>query len=189
MRITSVAHVAGQSGIHLKPAGAIRILKVATGTGGLRPRPRSLECWSSRGPGLCPTSATGCARASPLRSKPMSETRAICVGTLVLLGGCVGGYKPDLNSPDPAARIRAIRQVTEKHDSRAIPLLVDRLEDEDEAVRFYAIAALTRMTGTDMGYKYYQPAYERLPAVRRWRRYVRERNDKATSTQTARSGQ
>lgn len=128
-----------------------------------------------------------CERGSAVRQS-VSKSKTIRGGAaLLLLGGCVAGYRPALDSPDPAARIRAIRQVTAKQDHNAIPLLVDRLEDEDEAVRFYAIGALSRMTGTDMGYKYYQPRRERLPAVRRWRQYVRQRSRKVSSTQTASS--
>ena len=116
----------------------------------------------------------------------MNGIQTMCVMAVLLSAGCVAGYRTDLNSPDPAARIRAIRHVVETGDQGALPLLVDRLEDEDEGVRFYAIAALTRITETDMGYKYYKPARERLPAVKRWRDYVRERAAPA-STQAASS--
>jgi hypothetical protein len=115
----------------------------------------------------------------------MNVATRFLLGLVVLTGGCIAGYPPAIDSPDPAARIRAIRQVTEKHDRTAVPLLVDRLEDEDEAVRFYAIGALVKLTGTDRGYKYYKPARERLPAVRRWRRYVREEAPSTPTTKTA----
>ncbi len=115
----------------------------------------------------------------------MSGGKRACVGVVLLVSGCVGGFRPALHSPDPAARIRAIRQAAENGDRAVLPLLVDRLEDEDEAVRFYAIAALTRMTGTDMGYKYYKPFPERLAAVKRWRHYAREQATAGASTQTA----
>lgn len=115
----------------------------------------------------------------------MSRMAVICVLGVPILSGCVGGYKPDLNSPDPAARIRAIRQTTERAERTSIPLLVDRLEDEDEAVRFYAINALIRLTGRDMGYKYYKSAHERLAAVKRWRRYVRQESSAGATTQAA----
>ena len=118
----------------------------------------------------------------------MSDLKILSTGFVVLLSGCAGGFPPDLHSPDPAARIRAMRQVAEQEDKTAVPLLVDRLEDEDEAVRFYAIAALFRMTGTDMGYKYYKPLRERLPAVKRWRQYVRRRAKAEPSTQAAAFG-
>jgi len=104
---------------------------------------------------------------------------------VLALGGCVAGYPPELASPDPAARIRAIRQIAEKRDPRAVPLLVDRLEDEDEAVRFYAIAALVRITGTDRGYKYYRTESERLEAVRRWRGHVQGLSAAGPTTQEA----
>jgi hypothetical protein len=91
---------------------------------------------------------------------------------VLLLGGCIAGYRPALSSPDPAARIRAIRQGVEKQDRGAVPLLVNRLEDEDEAVRFYAITALVKMTGSDQGYRFYAPESERREAVKRWRRHI-----------------
>jgi hypothetical protein len=106
------------------------------------------------------------------------------VWSVLLLGGCVAGYKPALTSPDPAARIRAIRQVVEKQDRGAVPLLVNRLEDEDEAVRFYAITALVKMTGSDLGYRFYAPEAERLEAVKRWRRHI-EAGPAAPTTMSA----
>lgn len=61
-----------------------------------------------------------------------------------------------------------------------MPLLVDRLEDEDEAVRFFAIIALDKITGERLGYDYAQPAAERAKAVERWREYV-QRGQHASS--------
>lgn len=51
-------------------------------------------------------------------------------------------------------------------------MLVARLEDEDDAVRFFAILALDRMTGTRLGYSYHAPEDQRLRAVQAWRRYL-----------------
>jgi hypothetical protein len=51
---------------------------------------------------------------------------------------------------------------------------VDRLEDEDAAVRFFAIIALERITGRRFGYEYSQPSRERAAAIVRWRDYVRK---------------
>ena len=48
-------------------------------------------------------------------------------------------------------------------------VLVDLLEDDDQAVRFYAIGSLRRITGTDCGYDFKTNAYCRLEAIRRWR--------------------
>lgn len=81
-------------------------------------------------------------------------------------------YPAALNAERPNDRVAAIRHATEIRDRSAIPLLVDRLEDEDEAVRFYAILALERLTGTRMGYEYHAPEAQRLRAVQRWRQHT-----------------
>jgi len=60
-------------------------------------------------------------------------------------------------------------------DEKAVALLVDRLEDEDEGVRFYAILALDRITGERFGYDYAAPIDQRAEAVDRWREYARTR--------------
>ena len=91
--------------------------------------------------------------------------------------GCrlgVARYPEALTARDPKLRIRAIRAAGQRRDVQAIPLLIDRLEDEDEAVRFYAIQALRQITGSALGYLYYKPASHRGQAVDRWRRYVRD---------------
>ncbi|MCH7812640.1 MAG: hypothetical protein IID40_01335 [Planctomycetes bacterium] len=53
--------------------------------------------------------------------------------------------------------------------------MVDRLDDEDAAVRFYAVAALARLTGRRFGYRAFDPAERRRVAVDRWRLYLRDR--------------
>lgn len=68
-----------------------------------------------------------------------------------------------------------MRDATERGDPQAIPVLVDRLEDEDPAVRFFAVLALERLTGTRMGFQAGAAAEERRLAVARWRRYVLDR--------------
>lgn len=80
-----------------------------------------------------------------------------------------------IQSPDPDARVLAIVKAGQRRDVRTVPLLVDRLEDEDEAVRLYAILALDKITGRRLGYDYAGPAGERAKAVARWRRFARDR--------------
>ncbi len=97
----------------------------------------------------------------------------LCVLTLV---GCQGSRGlAGIQSADPRERSLAIREAAEAKDARAIPLLVDRLEDEDDGVRFYAILGLERITGERFGYHYSKPARERAGAVERWRAYVEGR--------------
>ena len=86
-----------------------------------------------------------------------------------------------MNSRDPGERIHAIVEAGEQGRQEAVPLLVDRLEDEDEAVRFFAIQSLERITGESRGYRYYDPPGLRARAVRRWRSWVQARAGAATS--------
>lgn len=94
---------------------------------------------------------------------------------LIALAGCasVGPYRARISSEEPAERILGIREAAQSRDWGAVPLIVDRLEDEDEAVRFYAILALERITGERFGYDYAQPSFERAASVSRWRSYIK----------------
>lgn len=88
-----------------------------------------------------------------------------------------------LESADPSKRMLAIVELAELNgqtphrdepgaSGSIIPLLVDRLEDEDEGVRFFAIVALQKLTGTRLGYRYRDSVHLRRYAVQRWRRYT-----------------
>ena len=100
--------------------------------------------------------------------------RLVALTGLLGVAGCrLGADARGLQSADPRQRARAVVAAGERRDAGPVPLLVDRLEDEDPAVRFYAIQALRKITGKDLGYAYYAPADERALAVRRWRAAVR----------------
>jgi hypothetical protein len=122
----------------------------------------------------------------PVRGAAVLASALGC-GAVVLLGCQLGRPKPGggLGSADPIERVEAIIAAGEARDVSAVPLLVDRLEDEDEAVRFYAIQALTRITGQDMGYRCYEPSWERARAVRRWRGFVERRAASGPATRPA----
>lgn len=106
----------------------------------------------------------------------MTRCRGHAVGLLIVVAGCAsgGGTQPvSLEASDPSDRIRAIVAATDQGEGdlrSTVAALVDRLEDEDEAVRFYAIAGLDRLTGQRWGYRAYDPAPRRRVAVERWRR-------------------
>lgn len=89
--------------------------------------------------------------------------------------GCAGSVRDQIQSPDPAARVRAIIKATQWCDRKAIPLIVDRLEDEDEAVRTMANMALKKLTGQDFGYRAYDSIARRQRSVATWRQWLRER--------------
>ena len=71
------------------------------------------------------------------------------------------------------ARIMAVKWAGDNQVSQAVPLLVDHLENEDKALRFHAIQALTRITGHDCGYDYKASAGSRAQAVACWRDYLK----------------
>lgn len=96
--------------------------------------------------------------------------------TIVVLGGCSPfGRKfdlSDLQSQDPRVRIMAIKWAGDNEVWAAVPHVVDSLQSEDQAVRFYAIEALRRITGADHGYDYKAAPHERAAAVKRWREFL-----------------
>ncbi|MCP4247263.1 MAG: hypothetical protein GY778_09470 [bacterium] len=103
-------------------------------------------------------------------------------GLAVWIGGCgpsLAARPVRFESSDPADRIRAIRQFADEpagtSRSTATVALVDRLDDEDAAVRFYALAALARLTGRRFGYRPFDPPEIRRIAVDRWRVYLGDR--------------
>jgi hypothetical protein len=93
---------------------------------------------------------------------------------VVTLSSCSPVVRPNLNSADPQARINAIVQVANARDPQAVPLLVGLLDDDDGAVRFYAVLALEKITGTRRGYDYAAPAWRRAVAVQRWRDWLEQ---------------
>jgi HEAT repeat protein len=103
---------------------------------------------------------------------------AALVGALLVSGqGCApprARYPQALQSDRTDQRIWAIRRAAENQDRSVVGILVERLDDEDEAVRFYAILALERITGTRLGYRYGAPERERRQAILAWGRYLRQ---------------
>ena len=79
----------------------------------------------------------------------------------------------DLDSPNPAVRIMAIKWAGDNKVSSAIPRLVDLLHDEDTSVRFFAIEALRRITGTNNAYDYKAGPQLRAEAVERSREFIK----------------
>ena len=118
------------------------------------------------------------------RSSGMSRLWPILAGTTWLtLAGCAAPptpYPQALISERPAERIAAIKHAAEIGDKSVVTILVQRLEDPDEAVRFFAIIALEKLTGERFGYQYYDSQVERARAVERWRRYLQEHRPTAS---------
>lgn len=95
-----------------------------------------------------------------------------CLLACVLAGPLAGCADPDsavgFNEPSPAARIRAIRQAARTDDGAAIAPLINLLESDDPAERYFAIETLREITGKTFGYEFTAGRAERQPAVREW---------------------
>jgi HEAT repeat protein len=106
--------------------------------------------------------------------------RAVLCKCLILAAmataGCNGATEQSilcgLEGECPSERSAACLAAGQRGDESALPLLVERLEDPAADVRFFAIAALRRMTGQTLGYHYYDKPEERLAAVQRWRQWL-----------------
>lgn len=85
----------------------------------------------------------------------------------------------------PLERAMGAKAAGESNDRGAVPALVDRLDDEDAAVRMYSILALERITGTRLGYDYAARREQRLAAIRQWRYAIRTGELAVATTQPA----
>jgi|SRR5579872_2966039 len=103
----------------------------------------------------------------------MNWKAGIVILAVTLVGGC---YSPDpksIHSSSAASAIPAIKTAAATNDRKAIPRLVEALDDHDPAIRFAAIAALKKMTGQDFDYRYYDGEWDRRLAVQRWRDWLK----------------
>ncbi len=94
----------------------------------------------------------------------------LCSAVSIALGGCAGG-ETSFDSPESAARLRAIHQAAADDDRNSIPKLIEMLESDDPAVRVLSIRTLESMTGQTLGYDATAPSFERTPAVDRWQQW------------------
>ena len=114
-----------------------------------------------------------------LVSAPDPKSRCVPITILIIMlsGGCLRTERPVspayLENPDPVVKIRAIKWAGENKDAQAVPKLLELSQDEDQAVRFYAIIALRNITQTDLDFDYRADARRRAEAVNRWeKRFV-----------------
>jgi hypothetical protein len=97
-------------------------------------------------------------------------------------------YPKSLLSARTEERIAAIKYAGKTEDHSVVGILVQALEEEDPAVRFFASRSLQKITGKNFGYKYYASDRERARAVKRWRRYLR-RHKKTKANNNGKTGQ
>src|SRR5437588_9017103 len=94
---------------------------------------------------------------------------------LGLTAGCFSHAPYKIGDPDPDSNIPAMESAARARDERAVGPLVQQLNNDDPAVRFYAIESLHRLTGQTFGYRYYDYEDERKIAALRWQHLLKAR--------------
>jgi hypothetical protein len=93
----------------------------------------------------------------------------------LLCAGCQDPRGPvTINSDDPDLKINAIQQDVCNQDKKDLPALVENLDCDDAAIRFYSIQALRRLTHDDFGYRYYETEENRAPAFELWKKWLKQ---------------
>ena len=107
-----------------------------------------------------------------------------------LVAGCFRLPKQPraITDRDPSIKIPAIKMRAAAHDRSAVAQLVSDLDNDDPAVRFYAIRALHDITGQTFDYRYYDDELERKDAVQKWQQWLAHEQGKPTTAATTRSG-
>lgn len=101
--------------------------------------------------------------------------RPLCILAGFVACGCSAPRGPFLvTEPDPANKIPGIKRAVERKDLSAAKQMVIDLDNDDPAVRFYAIEGLERLTGQTFDYKYYDDEVARQPSLKRWQAWVDE---------------
>jgi len=105
-----------------------------------------------------------------------------------VLGGCGPARPPAdlaqrLQHEDPGVRAAAAIEAGQTGRADMSAFLVDRLDDSEETVRLVAILSLEKITGTQRGYRYFDPREQRLTAIQDWRSWLAARQ----ATQPARA--
>ena len=92
--------------------------------------------------------------------------------------GCSEPTGPKLiSSSDLSVKIPAIKRAVDIDNRSEIAELVKELDDDDAAVRLFAIEGLQRLTGQDFEYRYYDDREARKPAVERWNKWLSEQKN------------
>lgn len=107
--------------------------------------------------------------------KPIVRLRLHMIpGLLSLVAyGCSAAPKNFLSINDPTAinRARAVAFGRSEPDAVAIPVMIDRLMDDDPVVRLASHESLKKRTGQDFGYLPYAEGEELTDAVQRWKQW------------------
>ena len=102
--------------------------------------------------------------------------RTICMlGCSAVAASCTAPRPPlTVTHEDPGIKIPAIKKAVREKDKSVVPRLIEELNSDDPAVRFYAIGALQELTGQTFGYQYFQDEEGRKPALEKWKKWLAE---------------
>src|SRR5947208_1581260 len=84
---------------------------------------------------------------------------------------------PNIADPEASIKIAGIRRAADRKDRSALPALVAELNNDDPAVRLFAIEALERFAGERFGYEYYLDEEGRKPFIARWQEWLKQQKD------------
>ncbi len=98
----------------------------------------------------------------------MALTRTVVAAALLACACAPPASKGGFDSPDPAAKMTAIRKAGQAGALTATRQIVEQLDCEDPAVRILAISVLERLTGETYKYRFDDPPYLRRAAIKRW---------------------
>jgi hypothetical protein len=93
-----------------------------------------------------------------------------------LCAGCQDRGPVSIHSDDPDLKINAIQRDAATNNKQDIATMVEDLNSDDPAMRFYSIEALRRLTREDFGYRYYENDDQRAPAIARWKEWLKTQN-------------
>ncbi len=111
------------------------------------------------------------------------------IGLLAAPGCSAPRPRRDVTNPDPSGKIPAIKDAVRARDADASRQLVEDLDSDDPAVRFFAIGGLKRLAGETFEYRYYDDETQRQPAMKRWRSWLEaQTNDDGGGQQDAPRG-
>lgn len=108
----------------------------------------------------------------------MEIARAGSVCMMIAISLCAGCQDPrgpvSVKSDDPDLQIVAMQRDVSQNNRHDIPTMVEDLQSDDPAIRFYAIQGLRRLTHDDFGYHYYASDEDRAPALLLWQKWLKQ---------------
>ncbi len=100
------------------------------------------------------------------------DWRGMVLSACLIAGGCTPREDRSILAIDPLNSVPAIQEAARRKDRKAIPDLIKQLDNDDPAIRFYAISALTDIAGETFGYHYFDDKPRRKPAIEKWQQWA-----------------